>query len=76
MTNTRDQYFAPLLAQLDKDRPNWEIDWCNGRDLIDYVNESLRNPDCARSNLRDRLASRFHSVLHAAIASGVVIDNE
>lgn len=63
-------WLTKLQQTLDEHAPGWETDWADQSDLREF----LRSPQGARdiSLLRARTAGRFHVILHAAIAAGVV----
>ena len=71
--HTKESYFAPIKAQLDRDRPEWFIDWASGADLKDWIREAARSDRAAADKmLKARFDNRIHYILNAAIEVGLV----
>ena len=61
-----------LMAQLDRDRPDWFIEWASQEDFQGAAFFSRVPQD---QFLRDRVSRRlFHAILHAALGAGIVTE--
>jgi len=66
---------SKTIANLDKEEPNWFLDWATGDDLRDYARNSLNSSEeHARKLLKNRLARRiFNRVIRSALQADLII---
>jgi len=73
-----------ISTQLDKDQPNWYIDWAIGSELEQYARDTVQAKTRmgaevmiveATRRLKNRVASRlFHRILNASLSAGVIAE--
>jgi len=70
-----DDYLDRLIAQLDKDRPLWHIEWASEMELKQHLGAILAgvNRDIRERRLKRTVAERiFPWVMMSAITAGLV----
>ena len=65
-----DNWEDRLAARLDQHRPGWWALWADQRDLADLA-LGWRTEESIRKDVARQL---FHTILHAALAEGIVED--